>query len=222
MEPIVSTSFIPKRPVSTEPASSSSSHRGSIGLLSVVTIVIILGTILAFGGVYLYEQTLSSQKVKLQQQITTAQNGLGSTFVADMKRLSLRINGVKSLLQNHVTVSPIFAALQATTLQSVQYKTFTYEFTTDPGTNAQVVQVEITGTAKDYNTLALQSDAYAKSSLIKNPVFSALTVQDKSSLVDFKLTFSVDPSSLSYESFIAGLAKSQTTIAPLTSGTTPQ
>jgi hypothetical protein len=202
MEPIVSTSFIPKRPVSTESVSSSSAHRGSIGLLSVITIVIILGTGVAFAGVYLYQQTLLSQQAKLQQAITTAQNGLGSSFVSDMKRLSLRINGVNTLINNHVVVSPIFAALQATTLQTVQYKTFTYQFITDPGTNAQMVQVQITGTAKDYNTLALQSDAFAQSSLITNPVFSNLTVEDKSTLVDFKLSFTVVPSSLSYEAFI--------------------
>lgn len=206
MEPIVSTSFIPKRPVSTESVSSSGGSRSgrSIGLLSIVTIVVIIGTVVAFVGVYLYQQTLQAQQTKLQQQISVAQNGLGSSFVSDMKRLSLRISGVNTLLTNHVVVSPIFAALQSTTLQTVQYKTFTYQFVTDPSTNAKLVQVQISGIAKDYNTLALQSDAYAQSSLINEPVFSNLTVEDKSSLVDFKLVFTVNPNSLSYESFIQG------------------
>ena len=203
MEPIVSTSFIPKRPVSSEPiVSSSSSHRSSVGLLSIFTFVVVIGTGLAFVGVYLYQQSLISQKASLEQSITTAQNGLGTTFVSDMQRLSLRIDGVKSLIQSHVVVSPIFAALQATTLQSLQYKTFTYDFKTDPSTNAKVIEVQLTGTAKDYATLALQSDAFAQSTLIKNPVFSALTVEDKTQLVDFKLAFNVDPNSLSYQSFI--------------------
>lgn len=210
MEPIVSTSFIPKRPVSSE--SSASSHRSgaSVGLLTIITIIVIVGTIVAFGGVYLYQQSLASQKAKLQQQITAAQNGLGSSFVSDMQRLSQRINGVEILIQSHVVVSPIFAALQATTLQSVQYKTFTYDFKTNGGTGSKMVEVVITGIAKDYATLALQSDAYAQSTLIKNPVFSELTVEDKSQMVDFKLVFDVDPSSLSYESFIKGLPPSAT------------
>ena len=206
MEPIVSTSFIPKRPVSSEPIVSSATHRSSVGLLSILTFVIVIGTGLAFVGVYLYQQSLISQKASLEQSITTAQNGLGTTFVSDMQRLSLRINGVKSLIQSHVVVSPIFAALQATTLQSVQYKTFTYDFKTDPSTNARVVQVQLTGTARDYATLALQSDAFAQNALIKNPVFSALTVEDKTQLVDFKLSFNVDPASLSYQSFISSTA----------------
>jgi hypothetical protein len=209
MEPIVSTSFIPKRPVSNEP-STSPAHHASVGLLSVVTFVIVLGTAAAFAGVYLYETTLISQQASLQQQITTAQTGLGTSFVSDMQRLSLRINGVKTLIQNHVVVSPIFAALQATTLQTVQYKTFTYDFTTDPGTNAKEIQVQLTGTANNYATLALQSDAFAQSSLIKDPVFSALTVEPITQLVDFKLVFTVDPSSLSYEAFINSMPGSQT------------
>lgn len=201
MEPVISTSFIPKRPVSSEPVSSS--HRsGSVGLLSFATFIIVIGTAAAFGGVYLYQQAQISQKAKLQTSITQAQDGLGASFVADMQRLSARINGVKSLIQKHVVVSPVFAALQATTLQTVQYKNFTYEFTSDPTTNARMVQIDITGVAKNYATLALQSDAYAQSSVIRNPVFSNLTVDDKTQQVGFKLVFTVKPDDLSYTTFI--------------------
>lgn len=204
MEPSISTSFIPKRPVSTEPAPVSH-HSASVGLLSFITIIIVIGTGLAFAGVYLYQQTLSAQETKLQAAIVTAQNGLGTSFISDMQRLSNRITGVKTLIQNHVVVSPIFAALQATTLQTVQYKDFTYKLITDPGTNAQTVQVTITGVAKDYATLALQSDAFAQSTLIKNPVFSNLTVDDKTQQIDFDLDFNVALSDLSYEAFIQSL-----------------
>lgn len=214
MEPIVSTSFIPKRPVSAEPTSQPSSHH-SVGLLSFLTFIIVAGTAASFAGVYLYQQTLTKQKADLQVQITQAQQGLGSSFVADMKRLSQRIGGVKTLIQNHVVVSPIFAALQATTLQSVQYQNFTYEMTTDAGTGTKLVQVSITGIAKNYATLALQSDAFAKSPLIRNPVFSGLTVEDKSTQVGFKLVFNVDPNDLSFQTFIQSLQTAPVT-APST------
>jgi hypothetical protein len=225
MEPVISTSFIPKRPVSTEPVSSPK-HSGSVGLLSVVTFVIVIGTALTYAGVYFYQQTLIKQEASLQTQIATAQDSLGSSFVTDMQRLSQRINGVKTLLASHIVVSPIFAALQATTLQTVQYKQFTYNFTTDPTTGDKAVQVTILGVAQDYATLALQSDAYAQSNIIKNPIFSDLTVEDKTNLVDFSLTFDVDPSDLSYETFISNLnasASSQPapTTAPVATITTP-
>jgi hypothetical protein len=228
MEPIISTSFIPKRPVSSEPVAPTK-HGGSVGLLSFVTVIIVVGTAVIYGGVYLYQQSLVKQQASLQASISAAQDGLGTSFVTDMQRLSDRINGVKTLLQNHVVVSPIFDALQATTLQSVQYKDFTYEFTTDDTTNAKMVEVHITGVANNYATLALQSDAFAQSPIIKNPIFSNLTVEDQSNLVDFSLVFDVNPSDLSYETFINNLnastpgqaAATTTTTAPTTIPATP-
>lgn len=204
MEPVISTSFIPKRPVSTESAASTH-HDSSVGLLSFVTFIIVIGTALSFVGVYLYQQSLTAQVTKVQTSITQAQDSIGTSFVSDMQRLSDRITSVKTLIQSHVVVSPIFAALQATTLQSVQYKSFTYQFITDPATNAKMVEVDITGTAVSYATLALQSDAYAQSPIIKNPIFSQLVVDNKTQQVGFKLVFTVNPNDLSYATFIHSL-----------------
>lgn len=219
MEPIP-TSFIPKRPVTSELLQEHPSGR-AVGLLSLLTVVVVVATIISFIGVYLYEQSLAGQKAKLEQSINDARNGIGTDFLADMKRLNSRISGVKTLLAGHIVVSPIFAALESTTLRSVQYRSFTYEFRTDSTSKAQVVQVSLSGVAKNYSTIALQSDAFTQSSLIKNPVFSGLTVDDKTSNVAFKLTFDVSPSDLSFQSFIdAKKGTGQVTLPP--SGTTVQ
>lgn len=220
MEPVISTSFIPKRPVSTEPVVST--HRAtSVGLLSFITFIIVIGTAIAYGGVYAYQQSLQAQETKLQASMVQAQAGLGTSFVSDMQRLSARISAVKTLVQNHVVVSPIFSALQATTLQSVQYKDFTYQFSTDPTTNAQMVQVQITGTALSYATLALQSDAYEQAPIIKNPIFSDLIVDPKTQQLGFKLVFDVTPSDLSYPTFINNLAAASAAVPAATTDTTP-
>jgi hypothetical protein len=204
MEPGTPTSFIPKRPVASEPVVEHSSHR-SVGLLSLITIIIVLGTALSYGALYLYKGSLTSQKGTLDTSINDAQNEIGSEFVSDMKRLNDRIDGVKELIKNHVVVTPIFDALQSTTLRSVQYKTFGYTLVTDTLTRAQTVAVSITGTAKSYSTIALQSDAFSKNSLIKNPVFSNLSVNDRTNTVDFKLAFDVSIDDLSFEKFVKSL-----------------
>jgi hypothetical protein len=202
MEPQLPTSFIPKRPITM--GAPTEDHRSrAVGLLSLITGIVVVATLISFGFVYVYQRSLSVQKTKLEQSINDARNGVGTDFLADMKRLNARIAGVKTLLDRHIVVSPIFDALQATTLRSVQYKTFTYEFTTDPVTKLQMVKVMLSGTAKNYGTIALQSDAFTQSMLIKNPVFSDLTVEDESTSVTFKLTFEVAPSDLSFASFIA-------------------
>jgi hypothetical protein len=201
MEPSIPTSFIPKRPI--DPGTEVSPTRSrSVGLLSLVTFVIVVGTGIAFAGVYLYEKQLVSQKAKLVQSIGEARDGIGTEFVADMKRLDARISGVKELINNHIVVTPIFEALQATTLRSIQYKEFSYIIKTDQITKTNSLVVELAGSAKNYASIALQSDAFSSNKLIKNPVFSNLTVDDKTRNINFKLSFSVDMTDLSYQAFI--------------------
>lgn len=208
MDPQTPTSFIPKRPV--ESAYSVAPRRSThVGLLSLITFVVVIGTAIAFVGVYLYQKQLVSQKAKLEQSIKQAQDGIGTDFVSDMKRLNARIDGVKELIKSHVVVTPIFEALEASTLRNVQYKDFSYSMKLDSATKNQVVVVDLTGTAKNYATIALQSDAFSTNALIKNPVFSNLTVEDKTRAVNFKLTFSVNPADLSYQTFIDSMIKKQ-------------
>jgi hypothetical protein len=206
MDPQIPTSFIPKRPVlSDAPVSQPRNH--VVGLLTVVTVIVALATIISGAGVYLFQKSLASQKQDLELKLNEARNGIGTDFLSDMKRLNARILGVQSLLKEHIVVSPIFAALEETTLRSIQYKTFSYAMKTDQVTKQQVVEVKLTGTARNYSTIALQSDAFAQSSLIKNPVFSGLTVEDKTGNVSFQLTFDVAPRDLSFETFISDRMK---------------
>lgn len=209
MEPSIPTSFIPKRPI--DPGIDIAPTRSkSLGLLSLITFVVVIGTGLAFGGVYLYEKQLISQKAKLTQSIGEARDGIGTEFVSDMKRLDARISGVKELINNHVVVTPIFEALQATTLRSIQYKDFSYLVKFDQLTKTNSLTVDLTGSAKNYASIALQSDAFSTNKLIKNPVFSNLTVDDKTRNVNFKLSFSVDMADLSYQTFIDSRTNNQT------------
>ncbi len=203
MDQQIPTSFIPKRPVSTEPVRTSAPKSKMVSIISFLAVIAVIATGLSYGGVYLWGTQLASQKIKTDTEINDARNGIGTDFLATMKRLDARISGVQALLGKHIVVTPIFQALQDTTLRNVQYKTFTYAFVPDPKTKGTLVEVTLTGTAKSYSTIALQSDAYTKSSLIRNPIFSNLTVDDKTNAISFKLVFTVLPSALSYETFVA-------------------
>lgn len=214
MEPSIPTSFIPKRPLGAGGTSYNSGARStepnrSLGILGLLAVVSVVATLLSFGGVYLYEQKLSNDKTTLETSINTARESVGSDFVADMQRLNARISGVNALLGSHVVVSPIFAELQATTLRSVQYEQFSYTIAADTQTRAQTVQVELSGNASSYATIALQSDAFTQSKMIKNPVFSGLTRDDKGQKVSFKLVFNVSIEDLSYQKFFEKLSSTQ-------------
>lgn len=215
MEPTIPTSFIPKRPVSsTAPEPTRSGHQAT-GLLSFLTIIIVVATVAGFGWVYVDEKQLTTKRDELTAQINKTREGLGTAFVLDIKRLSERIESAKIILDRHIVVSPIFAALEQSTLKTVQYKDFTYAFV--GGETGQTVTVSLSGTARSYETLALQSDEFTKSYLIKNPVFSGLTIDEKTNRVDFDLEFSVSAADLSYEKFIASFPASTNVSAGVTS-----
>lgn len=221
MEPVTPTSFIPKRPVVTTPTADNAASGVTVGIVSLITVVVVIGTAASYAGVYFYKQQVEQEKIALQKTITQAKDGLGADFISDMKRLNDRIDGVKKLLNQHVVVSPIFKALQDTTLQSIQYKDFSYELATDSTTKTDMVKVKVTGTAKSYATIALQADAFSQSDIIKNPVFSNLSVDDKKR-VTFTLNFSVLAANLSYQTFIDTLAKTtQQNAAPAAASPAP-
>lgn len=204
MEPTIPTSFIPKSPVSSEvrPRTQAASNKRVVGILTFLTIIIVIAAILSFVGVYLYEQRLTSQKQTLEQSITDAKTDLGSDFVAEMQRLEQRIKGVKSLLSTHIVISPIFEELQARTLRSVRFTKFDYTIQQDMQTNQSTVEVSLSGVARSYAIVALQSDALAESKMFKNPIFSNLTLEEQTGNVNFTLQFTVDAADLSYQKFI--------------------
>jgi len=213
MEPGTPTSFIPKRPIISEPVSVQRNSR-SIGLFTLITFVIMIGTALSYVGIYLYQKQLLDQKANLGTSITEAQNEIGTDFLLEVKRLNDRIEGVRDLLKTHVVVTPIFDALQRTTLRSVQYKTFGYALVSDSLTKQHLVTVTLTGTTKSYSIIALQSDAFTENPLIKNPVFSGLSINEKTGAVDFKLVFDVNIQDLSFEKFINNLQKKEMSSEP--------
>ena len=210
MEPSFPTSFIPKRPIDPTAVADQSvhSHR-RFSVASFLTFIIVLATVISYVGTFFYQKTLTIQVQQSKDALAKARDGIGTDFVTDMKRLDDRITSIKTLLAQHIVVTPIFQALEATTLHSVQYKNLTYSF--DPtSTTGKDVSVTLDGATKNYASLALQSDAFLGNALIKNPIFSNLTIDDKLHIVNFKLAFSVDRDALSYERFIASLSATST------------
>lgn len=202
MEPFApQTSFIPKKPIDTSDVVVTT-HRSGGGLIGFLCFFMVLISGLSYGGVYAYNKSLVSQKAELDQKLAKARDSIGTDFVSDMKRLNSRITGVKSLIDNHIVVTPIFKALQDTTLRTIVYNNFSYDFKTDDTTKKTVVTVTLTGTAKSYAAIALQSDAFTKTPVIRNPIFSDLKINTKTNTVDFKLVFACDPKDLSYEHFL--------------------
>ncbi len=200
MDPIVKPSFIPKPPLTQ--INQSRPKAASSGLFSITVTLIVLGTLASYGFVYLKLKQLETKKTEYIEKINDARKEINSGFVSDMYRLQNRINGTKALVANHVVVSPILKALEETTLQKIQYKSFGYKIEADTATTQKTVRVMMDGIAPDYKTIALQSDAFATSTLIKNPIFLSLKNDNTLKtipMIGFQLEFTVNAEDLSYQ-----------------------
>lgn len=195
MDPQYKPSFIPKAPLTD---TSRVQNKKSSGVFNFIVAIIILGTLVSYGFVFLQTKKIEKVKNDYILRIEKARQEIGTSFVTEMVTLQKKITTARTLLQNHITVSPIFYALQETTVQRVQYTDFSYtRDSTELG--GGMVVVKMTGIAPDYKTIALQINSFANNTLIKEPVISDIKNNDTEKTVTFTLEFKVDPRDVSYE-----------------------
>jgi hypothetical protein len=196
MDPLAKPSFIPKTPLSDV---SQTTTKKTSSVFSLLIILLAVGAVASYGYVRFQTQKISKLKIEYTARIEKAQREIGAAFVSDMITLQKKITSTQALLDNHVTISPIFMELQNTTVQKIQYKSFDYSIVTDSLSQQKDVVVKMNGVAPDYKTIALQTDAFSQSTFIKEPIISNLTNNDTNKTVDFILEFKVDPKDVSYD-----------------------
>lgn len=187
MEPQVSTSFIPKKPLIEN-------RRGNAsGFIFLLAFLVFIGSIVAAGAVFLYGAYLHRALDSKTQSLEAAKGAFESAgAIETLVRLDSRIMQAKSLLTEHVAPSAIFAFLSAQTLERVRFTSFEYTKQDDGS-----VAVELQGLTDSFATIALQSDQFGASKGLRNIIFSNIVVETEGG-VSFSLTATVDPSLLLY------------------------
>ncbi len=185
------TSFIPKKPLENkvEP----SKKPASIFLL--ISAIIFVITLVATGSVYFYRSLLVKRIDNMSVSLEKAKAAFEPALILELKRLNSRIDASSSITAKHMAPSEVFALLEELTLKSVRFKKFGYS------TASEKITVNMSGEAKNYSSIALQSSVLGKSPYVKNPIFSNLNLDSKGN-VNFDLTADVDPSLVSYSSSI--------------------
>jgi hypothetical protein len=185
------TSFIPKKPLAEERAPAPVRRNG---LLSLISTILFFATLAAAGGVYLYQVSLNNQVKSLSASLDIAKNEFEPSLIDTLQTLDKRLTASGQVLANHVTVSPIFLSLENLTLKSVRFTKFNYEIPTD----TKVMTVKMSGTARSYTSIALQSDQLGQNKYFQDVVFSNLQL-DAAGNVNFDLAFTIDPAFLNYK-----------------------
>ncbi len=187
------TSFIPKKPLAEDRVARSR----PVSLFVFIATLIFFGSLVAAGGTYFYRLSLGKKIASMNADLVRARDAFEPGLIEDLQTLDRRINAGSEILKNHVSVTPIFTALEQITLKSVQFTRFDYS--RDSSSDASLVNVKMSGRARDYTSIALESNRFGTNKYFKDPIFSNLALDDRSGAVTFDLAFSVDSSFVSFE-----------------------
>ncbi len=188
MEPEFKTSFIPKKTLTTTRRA-----RGAVvGLFFVLSLILLLGAVLLSIGVFVYRTYLERSNEAKLGELEAAREAVDPDLIRELERLDIRLKTSQNLLSEHRALSSFFDFLEKTTLQTVQFESFTYA-----ELSASEIAVTMDGKAKSFTSLALQSDAFAQSGVVHSPLFSNLDLDDTGN-VTFEFTGVVDSSAVRY------------------------
>ncbi|MHB1316852.1 MAG: hypothetical protein ACYCZW_03280 [Minisyncoccota bacterium] len=191
MEPKFQTSFIPRTPISTSNASASKVG-SEINIVSTIANSIFVLSLLASGAVFGYTKYIQSQVSKYQIKIVEAKSLFESEDNDKILVASNQIKTIKSLLQSHVVVSPLFYLLEKQVLPTV--KLMSFGFTKNANGVATVI---IDGEGQSYVALAQQFKIFSNDPYFKNIKFTDLGLTD-SGTVKVKISADIDKEVLMY------------------------
>lgn len=201
METKFQTSFIPKKPLISDPAKPEVTHRGSISIMMVISVILF---VISIGGAifsFVWSGVLLNAQDNYKKQLAESEKRFNITLIEDLKKFSKKIDIGKQLFGKHMSVSDVFPIIGQLTIESVKFDTFDFSI---PNENSDSINVILRGVARDYNSIAFQSDVlgspdrFGKNKFVKNPVVADI-VEDGNGEVHFTFSGSINMSDLLYQ-----------------------
>ncbi len=183
------TTFIPKKPINTEPVHVSR----PVGLLSVIAFIILLITAGLGIGLFFYQQYLTDNTTKLEASILRAEKSFEPNLITELQMLDKRLMVSDALITKHTALSPFFTLLESTTLRSVRFAKFDFIASADG-----LPTIHMTGEADGYRAIAQQSDVFGEHAAVRDHIFSNFILTPKGK-VSFDLLFRVSPDLLKFK-----------------------
>lgn len=192
------TSFIPKKPQSPV---AGRKRGGVINIFFLISLIVFLGALTVTVGVFLYEGFVKKNIAEKSTQLEQAREAFEPTLIEELSKLDVRMQSAQEILDSHVALSAFFELLERSTLKSVRFNSFA-NITSPEGR----VGITMKGTARSFNSVALQSDVFGKDPFIRDPLFSNLNLDDLGNVI-FDFSATLDPDLLSYRQIVDPLTQ---------------
>jgi len=195
------TSFIPQKP-----AVSVKEKRGAplVDLTIIVPMILFFALLAVTGGLYFFKVSLEKRIETMSVSLDRAREAVDPALVESLKRLDYRIQAADLLIEKHLIVSPVFKLLENLTLSSIELRNFTYTLDGMKGST-----ISLTGKARGYSSLALQSDVFGEDINIVNPIFSSLGLDSEGSVL-FNFTSPINTNLLRWKNNVQNPSNSST------------
>lgn len=190
MEDRVKTSFIPKASLKVE--RTEVKRANPIALVNIIAGAILIVTILGAGAIFAFERYLLQAVESKRESLERSRAAFEPATIKELARLDTRIAAGTTLLQGHTALSILFDELEKLMLSSVRFSNFSYDIA-DPTRTL----LSASGEAASFNGVALQSDAFSKSVIITEPIFSNVNIS-KTGTILFDFTSIIDTSRMGY------------------------
>ena len=193
MDPVGQGSFIPK-------ASLTAASRGGMGLFFLLALIIFVISLVSAGAAFGYRQILNNTISGKDTDLRRAEGAFDAGTIQDLLRMDSRLKQARGLLQKHVAPSAILYFLSTITLERVQLNSFDMTLNKDGGAS-----ISVSGTADSFSSVALQSDQFGSTKVLKDVIVSGVSVSEIGK-VTFSVNATLDSSLLLYS---GNLAQSQ-------------
>jgi len=191
MEPKFNNSFIPKKSLST---AARPRRKASANILLIVAVIVFFFSILAAAGAFLYGQYLGIDIERKQEQLDRARGAFEPSLINELTRLDDRLEASQRILDAHLAPTRFFDFMTENTLETVRFQSVT--LTPSLGNTMNLV---MSGEARSFASVALQSDVFKKSSMLLEPIiFTGFSV-NQFGRVSFNVSATVDRRELLYQ-----------------------
>jgi Tfp pilus assembly protein PilN len=196
MEGKFQTSFIPKKPVGSQPNLTKPAH--TTNLFSLIVTIIFVTVLLLTGLVFGYKMMVQQKNDKLNQELQQeiAKLDAQNETITALSRLDTRVESAKKLLNQHLALTSFFEFLSSSTLKTIQFKNFKYTFNAD-----QKVGITMNGIAQSFTALTQQSDLLLDPETLKSVKNPAITnyLLDQEGRVVFTFSGELNPQAFLYK-----------------------
>ena len=168
--PSNNASFIPKRGASKR---SRKSRNKSVYVLTIISYILLFATLLASLGVYIYGRHIEGQ---LQKEISTFNAEVSGFKEADMQRVQefdIRLRQAQQRLANSVSITSIFDALEAATIDTVRLNNLLIERNLDD--NFELTAEVETDT---FDSSLFQRGVFKRNKVVNEVEITNVTIKD--------------------------------------------